>query len=101
MPRRHLWKAEIDREIERIQSEQPEIFYSEEYTVPRAKNGSTSTSLEQTKFLKAKEDKRGTREEGRGKKENAIGWDRKKKRYDISPHGALFLRNILALTRRI
>lgn len=37
MPRRHLWKVEIGREIERIQSEQPEIFYSEEYTVPRAK----------------------------------------------------------------
>lgn len=60
---------EIGREIERIQSGQPEIFYSEEYTVPRAKNGSTSTSLEQTKFLKAKEDERGTkaREEGKGK----------------------------------
>lgn len=68
MPRRHLWKVEIDREIERIQSEQPEIFYSEEYTVPRAKNGSTFTSLEQTKFLKAKEDKRGTRAREEGKR---------------------------------
>lgn len=68
MPRRHLWKIEIDREIERIQSEQPEIFYSEEYTVPRAKNGSTSTSLEQTKFLKAKEDERGTRAREEGKR---------------------------------
>lgn len=69
MPRRHLWKVEIDREIERIQSERPEIFYGEEYAVPRAKDGSTSTSLEQTKFLKAKEDERGTRarEEGKGK----------------------------------